>query len=112
MHSAPRKDGEGVDPHQALATLLFRHAAECGDPQAQGQMGLRHTLGLQDLSAWDKDGIVAFGEVRAGAGARTQRRLISSSLLFSCAQLFLCAGLRIAVCSIFSNIDMYIAAAV
>lgn len=58
------QDGFGTEPNAQLALELFRIAAAQGDPEAQGQMGVRYALGLQDASSWDAYGIVAFGEVR------------------------------------------------
>jgi hypothetical protein len=57
------QDGFGTDRDTQLALELFRHAAELGDPEAQGQMAMRYSLGLQYLSSWDEDGIVIFGQV-------------------------------------------------
>ncbi|KAG1672527.1 hypothetical protein FOA52_002836 [Chlamydomonas sp. UWO 241] len=56
------RDGEGADRHARLATCLFARAADLGDPEAQGQMGMRYAFGLHSADAWDRDGIVAFGE--------------------------------------------------
>ena len=58
------QDGHGVDINLRLSTALFKGAADLGDPEAQGQMGLRLTLGLQDPLAWSNDGILEFREVR------------------------------------------------
>lgn len=54
------RDGYIVDSHHQLSAALFVWASELGDPEAQGQMGLRYSLGLQDPSVWDKDGITTF----------------------------------------------------
>lgn len=47
-----------------LALELFREAAALGDAEAQGEMGVRYSMGLQHPSAWDHKGIVGFGEVQ------------------------------------------------
>jgi TPR repeat protein len=60
------QDGYGVDINLRLSTALFKEASDLGDPEAQGQMGLRLSLGLQDPHAWSNDGIAEFKEVRDG----------------------------------------------
>ena len=62
------QDGFGLDLNQRLSAALFRRASELGDAEAQGQMGLRYTLGLQDPAAWGQEGVLAFEEVRGGIG--------------------------------------------
>ena len=57
------QDGWGCVPNYRLSLELFRKAADLGDPEAQGQMGLRYALGLHQQSAWDAHGIHQFGEV-------------------------------------------------
>jgi len=58
------QDGLGVAMQPGLALQLFKRAAAMGDPEAQGQMGVRFALGLQHQESWGVHGIVAFGEVR------------------------------------------------
>jgi hypothetical protein len=53
-----------------LALELFRLAASMGDPEAQGQMGVRFALGLQYLHSWGPSGIVSFGEVSCDLNGR------------------------------------------
>ena len=62
------QDGFGLDLNQRLSAALFRRASELGDAEAQGQMGLRYTLGLQDPAAWGLEGGLAFEEVRGADG--------------------------------------------
>ena len=49
--------------NQRLSVALLKRASELGDPEAQGQMGLRYSLGLQDPLSWGQDGIIGFEEV-------------------------------------------------
>ena len=63
-HTRPQ-DGYGVDMHQRLSVALLKRASELGDPEAQGQMGLRYSLGLQDPLSWGQDGVIGFEEVGA-----------------------------------------------
>ena len=58
------QEGEGVGSNMRFALELFRISASLGDPEAQGQMGWRSSLGLQDASSWSEQGITTFGEVR------------------------------------------------
>jgi hypothetical protein len=57
------QDGYSSPGNAVLALELFRAASSRGDPEAQGQMGVRYALGLQSREAWDERGIAAFGEV-------------------------------------------------
>ncbi len=59
------QDGWGVAQDMRLALQLFRLASERGDPEAQGHMGLRYSMGLDQLDSWAVDGIVGFGQVGA-----------------------------------------------
>ena len=54
-----------MDMNQRLSVALLKRASELGDPEAQGQMGLRYSLGLQDPLSWGQDGIIGFEEVSA-----------------------------------------------
>ncbi|MEW5301820.1 MAG: hypothetical protein WDW36_004655 [Sanguina aurantia] len=56
------QDGQGVSQNARLALELFRESAALGDPEAQGEMGVRYAMGLQRPSAWDSKGMVGFGE--------------------------------------------------
>mmetsp|Transcript_12326 Transcript_12326/g.26616 ORF Transcript_12326/g.26616 Transcript_12326/m.26616 type:complete len:777 (-) Transcript_12326:145-2475(-) len=56
------RDGFGVEQHHVLSLELFRRASNLGDPEAQGQMGMRYALGLQEASSWDESGIKSFGQ--------------------------------------------------
>lgn len=69
MHAHVRpQEGYGADADARLALALFSRAADLGDPEAQGQMGVRYALGVHRLEAWDAHGIVEFGEVGGWAG--------------------------------------------
>lgn len=61
-----------MEPHQQLSTALLRRASELGDPEAQGQMGLRLSLGVQDPASWDRDGIAEFQQVSVVVSRRLQ----------------------------------------
>ncbi|PNW85669.1 hypothetical protein CHLRE_03g197400v5 [Chlamydomonas reinhardtii] len=54
-------DGSGVSQDMRLALELFRNAAEAGDAEAQGHMGLCYSMGLDSPDCWTADGIVRFG---------------------------------------------------
>ncbi|KAG2498098.1 hypothetical protein HYH03_003856 [Edaphochlamys debaryana] len=56
------QDGAGVPQDMRLALELFRLASAGGDPEAQGHMGLRFSVGLDEADCWAADGIVRFGE--------------------------------------------------
>eukprot|EP00798_Chlamydomonas_sp_ICE-L_P007836 gene7836-1036_t len=56
------QDGFGCTRDFKLALALFRLASDGGDPEAQGQMGLRFATGLHTAESWDESGIRAFGE--------------------------------------------------
>ncbi len=55
--------GKGVEANQQLSLELYRRAAELGDPEAQGQMGVRHAFGLQHAQSVDGAAIREFGQV-------------------------------------------------
>eukprot|EP00983_Pelagomonas_calceolata_P114451 1160095-Pelagomonas_calceolata.AAC.4 len=57
------QDGLGIPVRADLALELFRLAAAKGDPEAQGQMGVRYALGLQHQTSWEAEGVAEFGEV-------------------------------------------------
>lgn len=57
------QDGQGVKLDFRLALQLFRQAAELGDPEAQGHMAFRYSLGIDELRCWSQDSIVSFGQV-------------------------------------------------
>lgn len=44
--SNTQQSGRGVDTDMRLALSLFKRAADLGDPEAHGQMGLRYATGL------------------------------------------------------------------
>ena len=46
-----------------LALRFFRRAAELGDPEAHGEMGVRYTYGLQDESTVAADQLVRYTKV-------------------------------------------------
>ncbi|KAF5835281.1 hypothetical protein DUNSADRAFT_7606, partial [Dunaliella salina] len=61
------QDGLGVPMRAHLALELFRLAAAKGDPEAQGQMGVRYALGLQHQASWEAEGVAEFGEADENA---------------------------------------------
>lgn len=75
-----------MEPHQQLSTALLLRASELGDPEAQGQMGLRLSLGVQDPASWDRDGIAEFQQVSGTAS----RRLPACIPLHSIQYAYLC----------------------
>lgn len=56
--------GSGVDVNHQLSLELFRRAAELGDPQAQGMMGMRMAMGLHHYGSFEGASIRQFGPVR------------------------------------------------
>ncbi|KXZ44261.1 hypothetical protein GPECTOR_70g492 [Gonium pectorale] len=56
------QDGAGAPQDMRLALELFRLASDAGDPEAQGHMGLRYSMGLDAAECWAADGIVSFGQ--------------------------------------------------
>lgn len=56
--------GSGVEVNHQLALELFRRAADLGDPQAQGMMGMRMAVGLHHYGSFEGASIRMFVPVR------------------------------------------------
>lgn len=56
--------GSGVEVNHQLALELFRRAADFGDPQAQGMMGMRMAVGLHHYGSFEGASIRMFVPVR------------------------------------------------
>jgi TPR repeat protein len=54
--------GRGVEPDHRLSLELFKKAADLGDPEAHGQMGLRHSVGLARPENLQGSSILRFDE--------------------------------------------------
>lgn len=67
--------GSGVEVNHQLALELFRRAADLGDPQAQGVMGMRMAVGLHHYGSFEGASIRMFVPVchRHGCGAVLRR---------------------------------------
>lgn len=66
---APLQLGAGVAADQRLSLELYRRAAELGDAEAQGKMGMRYALGLHNTSSFEGAAIKRFGQVRCWLAA-------------------------------------------
>jgi hypothetical protein len=53
-----------VEVNHQLSLELLRRAADLGDPQAQGMMGMRAAVGLSHLGSFEGASIRHFGLVR------------------------------------------------
>jgi TPR repeat protein len=56
--------GRGVDANHRLSLALFKRAADLGDPEAHGQMGLRYATGLAGPESVEGGAIKHFDAVR------------------------------------------------
>lgn len=61
----PLQKGSGVDVNHKLSVELFRRAAELGDPEAQGMMGMRMAVGLHHFGSFEGASIRMFVPVRS-----------------------------------------------
>jgi len=55
--------GRAVEVNHKLSLELFRRAAELGDPQGQGMMGMRMAVGLHHYHSFEGASIRQFGPV-------------------------------------------------
>lgn len=73
------QSGKGVDVNHRLSLELFRRAAELGDPEAQGQLGMRFAVGLQHHESVEGSSIQQFAKVPAQAQTHhVSARLVKS----------------------------------
>ena len=84
--------GEGVTRDTAFAAELLRHAADAGDPGAQGEVGWRAALGLRPSA----DHLFAFG--RPDVPRCTASRIASRASCSPCCQQLLTSQLWLTTC--------------
>jgi hypothetical protein len=71
---ASAQRGVGVEVSHRLSLELFRRAAELGDPQAHGAMGMRMAWGLHHPYSFEGASIRLFGPVRVSCAACLRAR--------------------------------------
>lgn len=65
--------GRAVEVNHKLSLELFRRAAELGDPQAQGMMGMRMAVGLHHYHSFKGASIRQFGPVSSPTSPAAHR---------------------------------------